>query len=175
MTFDRAGCSSCVNNVIERRVCANKQKHVMWVTTRIRERCEIIYTRPIENTGSLTGVSRQSGVLGLYTVSYVDYLLGVRWGNGHLWTLARKQKRLRCKALKITQRGMVKRRRWRSYGSFWQSPSVSLSLSHIHQQRPLLRNSVLELYFYKEVSCLFLHFRYDSFIHHSFLHYTSIL
>ena len=29
LTFDRAGCSSCVNNVIAGRTCVNKQKHVV--------------------------------------------------------------------------------------------------------------------------------------------------
>ena len=55
LTFDRADCSSCLNNVIAGRTCVNKRKYIMWVTTRIRRRWEIIYTRSTADTESLAG------------------------------------------------------------------------------------------------------------------------
>ena len=48
LTFDRAECSSCVNNVIARHTCINKREHVTWVTTGIHGDCEIIYTHQIQ-------------------------------------------------------------------------------------------------------------------------------
>ena len=154
-------------------ICANKWKDIMWMTTRIHEHCKIMYTWPTADMGSLAWVSLQSGVLGLDMVSHRDWPPGARWGNGPQWLLARKQKRQRCKALKITQHGMIKR----SYGSIWQSPFVSMSLSHISQVKPLLRNKVGELCSYKEVSCLFLRLHYGHSssmpIQHLSLHYTS--
>ena len=92
------------------------------MTTIIRGRCEIICTRPTTDMGSLTGVTIHSGVLGLDRASHGDWLPGARW------LLARKQKSQRCKALKITLRGMVKRR-IRSYRSIWLSDFVSFRLT----------------------------------------------
>ena len=52
--------------------------------------------------GSLAEASLQSRVLAIDKVSHRDWPPGTRWGNGPQWPLARKQKRQRCKALKIT-------------------------------------------------------------------------
>ena len=54
------------------------------------------------------------------------------WGSSPLQTfgwvaLGREAEEVLSGALKITQHGMIKRRR--SYGSMWQSPFISLSLS----------------------------------------------
>ena len=119
------GNQCCVNNVIAGRTCVNKWKHVTWVTTGTRVRCEIVYTRSTADKGSLAGFSLQSRFLDLDMVGHGDWSLGARWSKGSQWLLAGKQKRQRCKPRKITQRGMVKRR---SYGSIWQSVFVSLQL-----------------------------------------------
>ena len=67
------GCSSWANNVIAGRTSVNRWNWVTWVTTGIRGRCEIIYTRSTVGTVSLTGDSLQSGVLDLDTVNYGDW------------------------------------------------------------------------------------------------------
>ena len=72
LTFDTAGCSTCVNNVIAERTCVNKWKYVTWMTNGKRERCEIIYTQLTIYTGRLAGFSLQSGVLDLDTVNHGD-------------------------------------------------------------------------------------------------------
>ena len=159
LTFDRAGCSSCVNNVIARYTCVNKWEQVLWVTTGIHGCCEIIYAQLTADTGSLAGVSLQSGVLGLDMVSHRDWPPGTQWDNSPQWLLAGKQKRQRCNALKITQRGFVKRG---SYGLIWHSVFVSLrlpvSLTHTPAATPF------EKYIVRVIFLLwFLH----SFITHS--------
>ena len=65
LTFDRAGCSNYVNNGIARCTCVNKWKRVNWMTTGIRGRCEIIYTRQTTNKGSLAWYCLQSRFLNL--------------------------------------------------------------------------------------------------------------
>ena len=57
-------------------------KPVMWVTTRMSGHCEIIYSQPTADPVNLAGVSLQSGVLGLDTVSHENWLPGVQLGNG---------------------------------------------------------------------------------------------
>ena len=130
MTFDRSGCSSCVNNVIDGRICVNRRKHVTWVTTGIRGHFEIIYTRPTADTGSLAGVSLKSRVLGRDTFNHGDWPPSARRGISSQWPLAGKQKKQRSKAMKITQCDMVKRRR--NYWLIWQSVFVSLRLPVSH-------------------------------------------
>ena len=76
--IDRSECNSYVNNVIERCICVNKRKHITWVTTRLRGCYEIIYKRPTADTGSLAGVSFQSGLLDLDTVSHGDWPPGAQ-------------------------------------------------------------------------------------------------
>ena len=53
--------------------CVNKRRYVTWVTIGICGRCEIIYTKPTTDTESLEGVSLQSVVLGVDTVSHEDW------------------------------------------------------------------------------------------------------
>ena len=147
--------------MITRRTYVNKRKHVTCLTTGIRGRCEIIYTQPTADTGSLAGVSLQTGVLGLNTVCQGDRPPNAWWGNGPQWSLVGKQKRQRSKVLKITQR-MFQRR---SYRSIWQSVFFSLSLSFSFTRTPVLilsRNRVERVIFYKENF-------YGSFSYHSFV------
>ena len=79
LAFDRGKCSSSENNVIAGCPCINKQKHATWVTTIICGHCEIVYTQSTVDTGSLAGVSLQSGVLGLDTVSHGEWPPGRPW------------------------------------------------------------------------------------------------
>ena len=88
---------------------------------------KLYHSRPTAITESLARFSLQSGVLGLDTVTQGSCPPGTRWGNGSQGPLARKQKRQRCRALKTTQHGLVKR----SYGNLSSFPSVSLFISHI--------------------------------------------
>ena len=71
LTFDRAGFSSCANNVIAGHTYVNKQRHVTWMTSGIRECCSFI-----ADMGE--SYSLQSGVLSLDTVSYGDWTPGAK-------------------------------------------------------------------------------------------------
>ena len=52
-SVNRAGYSSCVNNVIARRSSVNKRKHVTWVTTGIRSVVKLYIHGPQKIRGVL--------------------------------------------------------------------------------------------------------------------------
>ena len=73
LTFDRAGYTCCVNNVIAGQTWVNKRKHVSWETTGIRGRFEIIYKWLTADSVSLARVSLRTGVLYPDSVSHEDW------------------------------------------------------------------------------------------------------
>ena len=78
----------CVNDVIAGCTCVNKLKLAMWVTTWIHVHCEIIYTPPTADTGSLTG--GQSSIWNLGSRYGQSRRLSARHPVGHTLAPGRK-------------------------------------------------------------------------------------
>ena len=111
---------------------------------------EIIYTQPTVDKGSLSEISLQSGVLGLDMVSYGDWPPGALWGNSLQWPLAGKQKWQRYKAVKITEwYDQEKKKKLQVNMAVFDSLCLTNTL---RQLRPLSRNKMRELDFFKEKS-----------------------